>query len=176
MSEQLKGSLQLAVADLDTTEAFYGGILELPVSRALTAWGGPEHLVMMVGGWELIFVNEAAVARTHPLLQGRLDVFPKGVGMTLHFRVTEIEDIADAIEEEAMLRAHPDLEERLDIFPKGVGMTLHFRVTEIEDIADAIEEEGLEILYPLDVKPYRMKELWCFDPDGYLVMLEEPVR
>ncbi len=135
MSEQLKGSLQLAVADLDTTEAFYGGILELPVSRALTAWGGPEHLVMMVGGWELIFVNEAAVARTHPLLQGRLDVFPK-----------------------------------------GVGMTLHFRVTEIEDIADAIEEEGLEILYPLEEKPYGVKEMWCFDPDGYLVMLEEPTR
>jgi catechol 2,3-dioxygenase-like lactoylglutathione lyase family enzyme len=135
VSEQLKGSLQLAVADLDTTEAFYGGILELPVSRALTAWGGPEHLVMMVGGWELIFVNEAAVARTHPLLQGRLDVFPK-----------------------------------------GVGMTLHFRVTEIEDIADAIEEEGLEILYPLEEKPYGVKEMWCFDPDGYLVMLEEPTR
>jgi predicted enzyme related to lactoylglutathione lyase len=135
VSEQPKGSLQLAVADLDTTEAFYGGILELPVSRALTAWGGPEYLVMSAGGWELIFVEEDAVVRTHPVL-----------------------------------------EERLDIFPKGVGMTLHFRVTEIEDVADAIEEEGLEILYPLEEKPYGMKELWCFDPDGYLVMLEEPSR
>ncbi len=135
MSEQLKGSLQLAVADLDTTEAFYGGILELPVSRAPTAWGGPEHLIMRSGGWDLIFVEESAVIRTHPVLQ-----------------------------------------ERLDIFPKGVGMTLHFRVTEIEDIADAIEEEGLEVLYPLEEKPYGLKELWCFDPDGYLVMLEEPTR
>ncbi len=135
MSGQPKGSLQLAVADLDTTEAFYGGILELPVNRALTAWGGPEHLVMTIDDWQLIFVEEDAVVRAHPVLQ-----------------------------------------ERLDIFPKGVGMTLHFRVTEIEDIADAIEEEGLEILYPLEVKPYGMKELWCFDPDGYLVMLEEPVR
>ncbi len=135
MSAQLKGSLQLAVADLDTTEAFYGGILELPVRRALTAWGGPEHLVMTVGEWELIFV-----------------------------------------EEETMVRAHPVLEERFDIFPKGLGMTLQFRVTEIEDVADAIEEEGLEILYPLEEKPYGMKELWCFDPDGYLVVLEEPLR
>ena len=135
MNELFKGSLQMAVADLDTTEAFYGGILELPVSRALTAWGGPEHLVMRVGGWELIFVDEAAVARAHPALQ-----------------------------------------DRLDVFPKGVGMTLHFRVTAIEDISDAIEEEGLEILYPLEEKPYGMKELWCFDPDGYLVMLEEPIR
>jgi catechol 2,3-dioxygenase-like lactoylglutathione lyase family enzyme len=135
VNELFKGSLQMAVADLDTTEAFYGGILELPVSRALTAWGGPEHLVMRVGGWELIFVDEAAVARAHPALQ-----------------------------------------DRLDVFPKGVGMTLHFRVAEIEDISDAIEEEGLEILYPLEEKPYGMKELWCFDPDGYLVMLEEPIR
>ncbi len=134
VSEQLKGSLQLAVTDLDTTEAFYNGVLDLPVRRALTAWGGPEHLVMTGDGWELIFVEEAAVVRTHPLL-----------------------------------------EERLDTFPKGVGMTLHFRVTEIEDISDALEEEGLEILYPLEEKPYGMKELWCFDPDGYLVMLEEPV-
>ncbi len=135
MNEQLAGSLQLAVANLDTTEAFYGGILELPVSRALTAWGGPEHLVMAIGGWQLIFVEEEAVAR-----------------------------------------AHPAMGERLDTFPKGVGMTLHFRVTEIEDIADAIEEEGLETLYPLEEKPYGIKELWCFDPDGYLVMLEEPTR
>jgi catechol 2,3-dioxygenase-like lactoylglutathione lyase family enzyme len=133
--EQPKGSLQLAVADLDTTEAFYGGILELPVSRALTAWGGPEHLIMTVGGCELIFVEEAAVIRTHPVL-----------------------------------------EERLDIFPKGVGMTLHFRVTEIEDVYDAVVEEGLEVLYPLEEKPYGMKEMWCFDPDGYLVVLEEPIR
>ena len=48
------------------------------------------------------------------------------------------------------------------------------RVTKIEDIYDAIMEEGLEILYPLDEKPYGMKDLWCFDPDGYLVVLEEP--
>lgn len=131
-----KVSLQLAVADLETTEAFYAGILELPVRRALTARGGPEHLILELdGGGELIFVEEAAVLRVHPLL-----------------------------------------EERLTEYPKGVGMTLHFRVTEIEDIADALDEEGLEILYPLEGKPYGMKELWCFDPDGYLVVLEEPWR
>jgi catechol 2,3-dioxygenase-like lactoylglutathione lyase family enzyme len=131
-----KISLQLAVADLLTTEAFYGGILELPVSRAVTAPGAPEHLILQLdGGGELIFVEEAAVLRVHPVLA-----------------------------------------DRLTDYPKGVGMTLHFRVTEIEDISDALEEEGLEILYPLAEKPYGMKELWCFDPDGYLVALEEPWR
>ncbi len=38
-------SLQLAVADLDVTEAFYGGILELPIEHAITARGAPEHLI-----------------------------------------------------------------------------------------------------------------------------------
>ncbi|HEY6871840.1 MAG TPA: VOC family protein [Geobacteraceae bacterium] len=129
-------SLQLAVADLETTEAFYGGILELPVRRALTAPGAPEHLILRLdGGGELIFVEEAAVISAHPLL-----------------------------------------EERFADYPKGVGLTLQFRVTEIEDISDALEEEGLEILFPLDEKPYGVKDLWCFDPDGYLVVLEEPWR
>ena len=128
-----KASLQLAVADLNTTEAFYAGILELPVQRALTAPGAPEHLILKHDDGQLIFVEEAAVIHTHPLL-----------------------------------------EERLTSYPKGVGLTLHFQVTEIEDIYEAILEEDLEILYPLDEKPYGIKDLWCFDPDGYLVVLEEP--
>ena len=125
-------SLQLAVADLGTTEAFYVGILELPVRRALTMPGAPEHLVLRQDGAEIIFVEEEGVVRTHPVLA-----------------------------------------ERLDSFPKGVGITFHLQVREIEEIADAIEEEGLQVLYPLEEKPYGVKELWCFDPDGYLLVLEE---
>jgi uncharacterized glyoxalase superfamily protein PhnB len=55
-------------------------------------------------------------------------------------------------------------------------VTLHFEVTDIEGINDAISEEGLEILYPLEVKPYGIKEMWCFDPDGYLVVLDEAME
>jgi catechol 2,3-dioxygenase-like lactoylglutathione lyase family enzyme len=128
-------TIQLTVADLGTTEAFYVGILQLPVQRGFTMHGSPEHLVLKQEGWELIFVEENAVIRLQPLL-----------------------------------------EERLTEYPKGVGMSLHFRVEEIEDIADALDNEGLEILFPLEEKPFGMKELWCFDPDGYLVALEEPSR
>ncbi len=131
----MKVSLQLAVADLDTTEAFYAGILELPVKRAVTVRGAPEHLLLATDGMDLVFV-----------------------------------------EQEAVLHAHPVLEERLSSFPKGVGFTLHFQVTDIDGIYEAILEEELEILYPLETKPYGMKDLWCFDPDGYLVVLEEPTR
>ena len=125
-------SVQLSVGDLGATEAFYAGILELPVQRALTSLGAPEHLVLGLDGCQLIFVEDAAVARLHPLLDARLDSFPR-----------------------------------------GVGMTLHIRVTGIEEIYQEILEEELEVLYPLVLKPYGTRELWCFDPDGYLVVLEE---
>jgi uncharacterized glyoxalase superfamily protein PhnB len=131
-NDEVKVAIQLTVADIGVTEAFYGGILDLPVKRAFTMRGAPEHLVMKHEGLELIFV-----------------------------------------EENTALRLHPELEERYSEYPKGVGMILHFRVEEIEDIADALEDEGIEILYPLEAKPYCMKELWCFDPDGYMVALEE---
>lgn len=136
MADRLIGHLtiQLAVADLGATEAFYAGIIEVPVRRALTVRGAPEHLIIEYKGSELIFAEETDVIRNHPVLGERLN------------------------------------------YPKGVGITLHFRVKEIEDIYAAILQENLEVLYPLEEKPYGMKELWCFDPDGYLVVLEEPWR
>jgi len=77
------------------------------------------------------------------------------------------------VEEADVIKAHPVLESRFSMFPRGIGVTLHFEVTDIEDIRDAIMEEGLEVLYPLDIKPYGIKEMWCFDPDGYLIVLDE---
>ena len=128
-------SLQLSVADLGTTEAFYAGMLGLPVQWALTSVGAPEHLVLRKDGCELIFVQDDALALAHPLLQARVENFPRGVGITLHLKVSGIQEI-------------------------------------YQDLLD----EDLEILYPLERKPYGIWELWCFDPDGYLVVLEEPAR
>lgn len=125
-------TIQLASADLDATEAFYAGILELDIQRALTARGAPEHLVLSLDGCRIIFV-----------------------------------------EEEAVIVAHPALGERFGEFPKGVGMTLHVTVEGIEDVYAAVIEEELEIFYPLERKPYGVKEFWCFDPDGYLLVVEE---
>jgi len=127
-------SIQLTVSQLSVTEAFYAGILEMPVQRSFTSPGAPDHLVMDMDGIALIFVEEDDVIRSHPML-----------------------------------------EPRFSMFPRGIGMTLHFRVKDIEEINAAIEEEGLEILYPLEIKPYGIKEMWCFDPDGYLVVLDEPL-
>jgi len=128
-------SIQLAVSQLVVTEAFYAGILELPIRRSFSAPGAPEHLIVDMDGISLIFVEESDVIRTHPIL-----------------------------------------EHRFSMFPKGIGLTLHFDVLDIEGIRDAILEEDMEILYHLEEKPYGVKEMWCFDPDGYLVVLEEPAE
>lgn len=128
-------SIQLAVTQLAVTEAFYAGILELPVQRSLTAAGAPDHLILDMDGIALVFV-----------------------------------------EEDDVVRAHPVLGNRFSMFPRGIGVTLHFEVKDIEGISDAITEEGLEILYPLEIRPYGIKEMWCFDPDGYLVVLDEAME
>lgn len=132
---QSRHSIQLTVSQLVVTEAFYAGILELPVQRSFTAQGAPDHLIVDMNGIAIVFVEEADV-----------------------------------------IRAHPILEPRFSMFPRGIGVTLHFEVKDIEDIRDAIMEEGMEILYPLEIKPYGIKEMWCFDPDGYLVVLDEVLQ
>ncbi len=131
-SHRAQHSVQLAVTNLAVTEAFYAGILEVPLQRSLTAIGAPDHLVLDMDGIALVFV-----------------------------------------EEDDVVRAHPVLGNRFSMFPRGIGVTLHFEVKDLESISDAINEEELEILYPLEIKPYGIKEMWCFDPDGYLVVLDE---
>jgi len=131
-SHRAQHSIQLAVTNLAVTEAFYAGILELPVQRSLTAIGAPDHLVLDMDGLALVFV-----------------------------------------EEDDVVRAHPVLGNRFSMFPRGIGVTLHFEVSDLEGISDAVMEEGLEVLYPLEIRPYGVKEMWCFDPDGYLVVLDE---
>ena len=133
-ADRAEHSIQVAVTQLVVTEAFYAGILELPVQRSITSKGAPDHLVIDMDGISIIFVEDGDFIKAHPLLAPRFGMFPR-----------------------------------------GIGVTFHFEVNGIENICDAIMEEGLEILYPLEIKPYGVKEMWCFDPDGYLVVLNEHV-
>jgi len=105
-------TLQVAVASLDSTEAFYAGILELPVMRALTVAGAPGYLILEHDGWRLIFVEENDVTRNHPILEERFQENEKGVGISLHFPVDDIDGIYNAIIEEDLevvypLQTHP---------------------------------------------------------------------
>lgn len=133
-AHRARHSIQLVVSQLLVTEAFYAGILGLSVQRSFTSPGAPEHMVLDMGEVAIVFVEEGDVIKNHPLL-----------------------------------------ENSLGMFPRGIGVTLHFEVDDIEEINDAIMEEEMEILYPLEIKPYGIKEMWCFDPDGYLVVLDEPL-
>lgn len=128
-------SIQLAVGDLDSTEAFYAGILDLPVRRAPTPPGAPEYLLLERDGWSFLFVPEDAITAEHP-----------------------------------------ELQEILSEYPKGVGVSIHVSVQGIEQIFQAILEEDLEVVTPLRTHPYGIKDIWCRDPDGYLVVIEERYR
>jgi hypothetical protein len=88
---QSRHSIQLAVSQLVVTEAFYAGILELPVQRSFTAQGAPDHLIVDMNGIAIVFVEEADVVRAHPVLEPRFSMFPRGIGVTLHFEVKDIE-------------------------------------------------------------------------------------
>ena len=83
-------SIQLTVSQLVVTEAFYAGILDLPVQRSFTSKGAPDHLVIEMDGMAIVFVEEADVIKAHPVLEPRFSMFPRGIGVTLHFEVTDI--------------------------------------------------------------------------------------
>lgn len=91
-----------------------------------------------------------------PKLPGTSVVYRKRCARPL---VIDMDGMAIVFVEKAdVIRAHPLLEPRFRMFPRGIGVTLHFEVTEIEDIRDAIMEEGLEVLYPLEIKPCGVKK------------------
>jgi len=54
-------SIQLTVSQLVVTEAFYAGILELPVQRSFSAVGAPDHLMVDMDGIALVFVVGGAM-------------------------------------------------------------------------------------------------------------------
>jgi predicted enzyme related to lactoylglutathione lyase len=128
-------SVQLSVSDLDTTEAFYSGIIGIPVERTLLFAGYPEQLTLETEGFTLVFAEDSAVIGAHPVLQ-----------------------------------------EHFSSFPRGVGVTLRFVVEGLDLIYEALIEEGIAVVSSPEQNPCGCRELWCFDPDGYLLALFEPLQ
>lgn len=131
-SEDLCFNLNVAVANLGVTEAFYSGILDLPIRRPYSGSGSPDHLLLGMGGCTVVF-----------------------------------------IEDESLVRMNPATAQTLAAFPKGVGVMFRFDVVDLVGICDALTDEGLEIAYYHEDPVSRGKELWVYDPDGYLIVLEE---
>jgi catechol 2,3-dioxygenase-like lactoylglutathione lyase family enzyme len=77
----------LAVEDLDHSELFYRGVLELPVERFRPE--GSHHDVLMISqGDATVLLRESAVLEAqHPAAFQHLDRQNHGVGLSLDFQV-----------------------------------------------------------------------------------------
>ncbi|BCA80942.1 VOC family protein [Desulfuromonas sp. AOP6] len=91
-------NLSLAVKDLDTSEAFYGGILALPVERFLPGDQAPPLLLLPQGDACLLIREIAAAEAMHPGLLQNLHRHPLGVGISLEFTVDSLTPIRRQLE------------------------------------------------------------------------------
>jgi len=72
----------------------------------------------------------------------------------------------------ATLRArHPAAFEHLGRTPFGAGVSLDFRVKNLSVIARNIKKHLLPTLYELEDAQHKRREIWLYDPSGYLVTL-----
>ncbi|MCA1797075.1 MAG: VOC family protein [Geobacteraceae bacterium] len=72
----------------------------------------------------------------------------------------------------ATLRAsHPAAFEHLGRTPFGAGVSLDFRVKNLPAIARNLKKHMLPTLYELEDDQHRRREIWLYDPSGYLVTL-----
>jgi hypothetical protein len=53
----------------------------------------------------------------------------------------------------------------------GAGVSLDFRVKNLPTIARNIKKHMLPTLYELEDEQHRRREIWLYDPSGYLVTL-----
>ena len=123
--------LTLAVDHLETSAAFYGGLLGLPV-ESLGREGRGEGLLLRLGeNWLLL--RPAAVLVAH----------------------------------------HPALYADFDRSARGSGVTIEITLPRLDPVLRALERHDWRILYELEDDEHRRREIWCHDPDGYLVVLNQ---
>lgn len=65
--------------------------------------------------------------------------------------------------------------ERNKYLQRGGGVVLNFRVTNLPEVAQTLKRDSVSVLRDLDVPPFGEKTLLVADPDGYAILLSEPV-
>jgi catechol 2,3-dioxygenase-like lactoylglutathione lyase family enzyme len=90
-------TLNLGVADLDRTAAFYNDILQLATERFLPAPGHRPLLMLRRGDATILFRELEALEAQHPALFQNLNRHPLGVGMTLEFTVADLRPVLRAV-------------------------------------------------------------------------------
>lgn len=68
---------------------------------------------------------------------------------------------------------HPALFADLDRHPRGSGVTIEITVARLDPLLRALDRHDWRILYELEDDEHRRREIWCHDPDGYLVVLNQ---
>ncbi|MDY0290867.1 MAG: VOC family protein [Desulfuromonadaceae bacterium] len=68
-------------------------------------------------------------------------------------------------------KRHPAAFEHLGRTPFGAGMSLDFQVENLTAIARNLKKHMLPILYELEDEEHNRREIWLYDPSGYLVTL-----
>ncbi len=60
-------------------------------------------------------------------------------------------------------------------FPRGGGVVLNFRVTNLARVAETLKLDRVNVLRDLEEPQYGDRTLLIADPDGYAILLSEPV-
>lgn len=68
---------------------------------------------------------------------------------------------------------HPVLLQHLSRTHLGAGVVLEFECTDLDAVYRAARRNDWPILYELDDREHRRRELWLQDPSGYLLAFNE---
>lgn len=91
--------------------------------------------------------------------------------MTLIIRENNANIVLRAV---TTLRAnHPAAFEHLGRSPLGAGVSLDFKVDNLSSITRNIKKHMLPTLYELEDDQHQRREIWLYDPSGYLVTLSQ---
>jgi catechol 2,3-dioxygenase-like lactoylglutathione lyase family enzyme len=75
---------------------------------------------------------------------------------------------------EILLLEQPEREQSTS-FPRGGGVVLNFRVSNLSQVAESLKQVQVNVLRDLEEPPFGERTLLVADPDGYAVLLSEPV-
>lgn len=80
-------------------------------------------------------------------------------------------------QDNSLAAMHPALFQNLGRHPKGVGVALELTYDELDPVSRRLDRLEHHLLYELQDKEHRRREIWLHDPDGYLLILtQEPSR
>ena len=68
---------------------------------------------------------------------------------------------------------HPALLQNLDRHPLGVGVQLEFACSDLSGIRRNLKRHRWPVNYELEDDEHHRSEIWLYDPDGYLLVLNE---